>query len=94
MNSIRAMTIKQGVSVSDVGRGELSSAYSVFTTLFGAATPILWGKCFAYFAKADTNSSLGVLGPYGHMMVVAAVRLVALLCVKCIPEDELHLEDE
>jgi hypothetical protein len=94
MNSIRAMTIKQGVSVTDVGRGELSSAYSVLTTLFGAATPILWGKCFAYFAKADTSSTLSFLGPFGHMVVVAVVRLAALLCVKCIPAHELHLEDE
>lgn len=94
MNSIRAMTIKQGVSVTDVGRGELSSAYSVLTTLFGAATPILWSKCFAHFAKADSGSKLGFLGPYGHMAVVAIVRLAALLCVKCIPAHELHLEDE
>jgi hypothetical protein len=66
----------------------------VLTTLFGAVSPVLWGRCFAYFATSTPESALGFLGPYGHMVVVAVVRLAALLCVRCIPASELHLEDD
>ena len=61
--SLRAMIIKQGIEVTDAGRGELSSAYDCMIQLAQIPTPILWSWLFSKFGNAAQGTLLGSIGP-------------------------------
>jgi hypothetical protein len=54
-NSLRAMIIKQGIEVTDAGRGELSSSYDVFIKLAQVLSPMVWSFLFNAFG-AEQNT--------------------------------------
>ena len=87
------MVIKQGISTTTEGRGALSSAYDVMVKLSQVPAGLMWGGLFSAFANAKPGTLLASVGPGGHLVVAAVVRLVALLLVKAIPPDELQLAD-
>jgi hypothetical protein len=130
-NSLRAMIIKQGIEVTDAGRGELSSSYDVFIKLAQVLSPMVWSFLFNAFGaeqktpflshlyiktrsfyqdrlrtnigklekeafcagNAKPASVLGRIGPGGHMLVMALLRLIALRLVSGIDPKDLKLGD-
>lgn len=87
------MIVKQGIEVTDAGRGELSTAYDCIIQLAQVPTPMLWSYLFTKFGNAPPNSTLGKIGPGGHMLVMALMRVVALKLVTSIPDHELQLAE-
>lgn len=87
------MVIKQGISTTDEGRGALSSAFDVMVKLAQVPAGLCWAALFSLFANAKPGSFAAKVGPGGHMIVAAGVRLLALGLVRCIPEDELSLDE-
>ena len=90
--AIRGMVIKQGCAVTSAGKGELSAAYEAFNEMVGVFTPMVWAGLFALFARAPPGSALALLGPGGHFLVAALVRLAARQIVCSIPADALQLD--
>ena len=90
---MRAMVVKQAMSVADGGKGEISAAYEVFNELIGVFTPMIWAGLFSVFSTATENSPVFVrmLGPGGHFAFAALLRLVARQLVCSIPASELHI---
>jgi hypothetical protein len=51
------MIVKQGVSVTDAGRGELNSAYSGLGTIIGVAMPLVWSRLYGFFSTTAPASA-------------------------------------
>jgi hypothetical protein len=88
--AIRAMVVKQGMAVTSAGKGELSAAYECFNELVGVVTPMVWASLFGIFSKGGTNALVRFLGPGGHFILAAVLRLVARQLVCSIPQDALY----
>ena len=84
---------KQGISTTDEGRGALSSAFDVMIKISQVPAGVFWGGLFSLFANAKPDTLLGQIGPGGHFIVAAFVRLVALWMVRSIPDSELQLAE-
>ena len=84
---------KQGISTTDEGRGALSSAFDVMIKISQVPAGVVWGGLFSLFANAKPGTLLGQIGPGGHFIVAAFVRLVALWMVRSIPDSELQLAE-
>ena len=52
------MTIKQGIEVTDAGRGALSSGYDVVIKLAQVASPMLWGCARAQNLQSNPRATL------------------------------------
>ena len=53
LHSIRAMIVKQGIVVTEAGKGELNAALSGLGQIAGIAMPgFFWGLLFSYLWRA------------------------------------------
>jgi hypothetical protein len=81
MNSIRVMVVKQGISVTDAGRGELSAGYEVLTKVCQVLSTLGWAGLFSRFANADPRSALGRARPAIDGAVISPLHYSSLVVV-------------
>jgi hypothetical protein len=63
--------VKQGVTVTNVGKGELNAAFGSLGTLTGIITPMLWGRMYQFFLNPPAG--LPRLLNWGHVCFVAII---------------------
>lgn len=92
--SIGPMITKQGMAVTNAGRGELSAAYDGLASALGIFTPFLWANLYAYFQRLPKDSTMfRVFGPGGHFIVAALFRLCSFAALRMCPAEHLFIED-
>ena len=58
LHSIRAMIVKQGIVVTEAGKGELNAALSGLGQIAGIVMPgFFWGPLFRFFAEGGGSAS-------------------------------------
>ena len=97
LHSIRAMIVKQGVVVTEAGKGELNAALSGLGQIAGIIMPgFFWGPLFRFFAEGGGSASAPQWmrwGPGGHFFVSGGLLLAASLILKSVPEEALSIGD-
>ena len=94
-SAIGPMIIKQGMAVTDAGRGELASAYDGLASALGIFTPFLWANLYAFFERLPEESTLKqIFGPGGHFIIAALFRLASYLVLRSVDPKDLFIEDE
>ena len=91
-HAMRAMVIKQGISVTTAGRGALNAAYAGLGQVSGIVFPLLWGYLFKCFSRGAGPKWLR-WGPGGHFLVTAAVMAGACALVHTADPATLFPED-
>ena len=92
--SIGPMITKQGMAVTDAGRGELSAAYDGLASALGVFTPFLWANLYAFFQRLPKDSTMfRIFGPGGHFVVAAIFRLCGYIALRMCPAEYLFIED-
>jgi hypothetical protein len=97
-SAIGPMIVKQGLAVSDAGRGELSAAYDGLASLIGVFSPFLWAGLYTFFAGHEAAGLRGLLarsfGPGGHFIVAGLLRLASAAVLRSVKAADLFIEDE
>ena len=90
-----AMIVKQGLAVTNAGRGEINAAFESLTSITQLYMPAVWVWLFRVAIEAPPDSVISrVVGPGGHFLVAAAVRLLGRAIVRSIDPAHLSIEDE
>lgn len=90
-----AMIVKQGLAVTNAGRGEINAAFESLTSITQLYMPAVWVWLFRMAIEAPPESIISkVVGPGGHFLVAAAMRLLGRAIVKSIDPADLSIEDE
>eukprot|EP01052_Picozoa_sp_SAG31_P034982 SAG31_NODE_4161_length_3522_cov_1.727432_2_plen_122_part_00 len=99
--SMRAMIVKQGLEVSDAGRGELNAAYGGIGSIVGTVSPLLWGSLYSFFrdaSKVPESMPLRLLkrvgGKGGHMLLASCFMLISYCLLKATRKNLLFLEPD
>lgn len=67
--------VKQGITVTDAGNGQIRAAQEGLNSLMGIISPIIWSSLFALFNNRPKGSLLFLLfGPGGHCVVAGLSR--------------------
>ena len=68
--ALQAMVVKQGLSCTDAGKGELVAAYKGLNTIAGFVWPMVWARLYEWFLSGPQPSQpalvqavVRVLGP-------------------------------
>ena len=83
--------IKQGIEVTDRGRGEINSAYGGLGMIVGIAMPPIWGRLFAMGQTPATDALR--MGKGGVFVICAALMMMSWAVSKYTDPDTLFLED-
>lgn len=90
-----AMIVKQGLAVTNAGRGEINAAFESLTSITQLFMPAVWVWLFRVAIEAPPDSLVArIVGPGGHFLVAAAVRLLGRRIVRSIDPAHLSIEDE
>jgi hypothetical protein len=90
-----AMIVKQGLAVTSAGRGEINAAVESLTSITQLFMPAVWVWLFRMAIEAPPDSFVArIVGPGGHFLVAAAVRLLGRAIVRSIDPAHLSIEDE
>jgi hypothetical protein len=83
LHSIKAMMIKQGISVTDVGKGKLTAAQNGLGNLAGIVMPaFVWAPLFKYFVGGGQTNPWLRWGDGGHFFVSGGCMLAASLILR------------
>ena len=97
LHSIRAMIVKQGIVVTEAGKGELNAALSGLGQIAGIVMPgFFWGPLFSFFAEGGGSASAPRWmrwGPGGHFFVSGGLLLAASLILKAVPDEALSIDN-
>ena len=83
--------IKQGIEVTDRGRGEINSAYGGLGMIVGIVMPPIWGRLFAMGQTPATDALR--MGKGGVFVICAALMMMSWAVSKYTDPDTLFLED-
>ena len=83
--------IKQGIEVTDRGRGEINSAYGGLGMIVGIVMPPIWGRLFAMGQTPATDAMR--MGKGGVFVICAALMMMSWGVSKYTDPDTLFLED-
>ena len=93
--AMRAMVVKQGITVSDVGKAEINAAFSGLGDMINVIAPTIWGALYSMFLTSQPGSLRAkVFGPGGHFMVASAVLVLSWAVLKAVPDDSLFLSND
>lgn len=86
---------KQALAVTTAGRGEINAAFEGLASITQVFMPAVWVFLFRLCYEAAPNSALAtVVGPGGHFLFAAVVRLVGRQIVRSIDPLDLSIDDE
>ena len=83
--------IKQGIEVTDRGRGEINSAYGGLGMIVGIVMPPIWGRLFAMGQTPATDALR--MGKGGVFVICAALMMMSWAVSKYTDPGTLFLED-
>ena len=93
-NSMRAMVVKQGLEVSNVGKGQLNAAYSGLGQITAVVSALWWGGLYRFFSGQSANTPrLLRWGPGGHFLVTSAMMLGAWAALRTADPSTLYVEE-
>jgi hypothetical protein len=89
------MIVKQGLAVTNAGRGEINAAFEGLTSITQLFMPAVWVWLFRMAIEAPPHSAVArIVGPGGHFLVAAAVRLLGRAIVRSIDPAHLSIQDD
>ena len=93
--AILPLVVKQGLAVTTAGRGEINAAFESLASITQVFMPAVWVFLFRLCYEAKGGSALvALVGPGGHFLVAAVVRMLGRQIVCSIDTADLSVEDE
>jgi len=93
--AILPLVVKQGLATTTAGRGEINAAFESLASITQVFMPAVWVFLFRLCYEAKGGSALvALVGPGGHFLVAAVVRMLGRQIVCSIDTADLSVEDE
>ena len=90
--ALRQIFVKHAISVADVGKGEVNSAYDGLMALTGIVMPIFWARAYSFFVSPP-GWVPGLLrwGPGGAFNLAGVMLLLSWWAVRSADRSTLYV---